>query len=74
MTYAPGRWCRTLFPQALAAQPITVYGDGEQRRCFCHVRDVVQALTPLLDREDLYGEVVNIGFAGEVSIFELATR
>jgi UDP-glucose 4-epimerase len=60
--------------QALAGQPITVYGTGEQRRCFCHVRDVVCALTSLLNRDDLYGEVFNIGSTEEVSIFELATR
>lgn len=58
--------------QALLGQPITVYGNGEQRRCFCHVRDVVRALSDLLNREDLYGEVFNIGSTEEVSILELA--
>jgi UDP-glucose 4-epimerase len=60
--------------QALAGQPITVFGTGEQRRCFCHVRDVVRALSELLTRDDLYGEVLNIGSTEEVSILELATR
>jgi UDP-glucose 4-epimerase len=60
--------------QALTGQPITVFGTGEQRRCFCHVRDVVQALSELLTRDDLYGEVLNIGSTEEVSILELATR
>jgi UDP-glucose 4-epimerase len=60
--------------QALTGQPITVFGTGEQRRCFCHVRDVVRALSDLLARDDLFGEVLNIGSTEEVSILELATR
>lgn len=63
-----------LVRQALAGQPITVYGNGEQRRCFCHVRDVVRALCALINREDLAGEVLNIGSTEEVSILELARR
>lgn len=64
----------TLVRQALAHEPITVFGSGEQRRCFCHVLDVVQALEAMLDREDLSGEVINIGSSEEVSILELAAR
>jgi UDP-glucose 4-epimerase len=64
----------TFVRQALAGQPITVFGNGEQRRCFCHVRDVVRALTKLPDREDLYGQVLNIGSTEEVSMLELARR
>lgn len=64
----------TFVRQALAGQPISVYGSGEQRRCFCHVRDVVCALAELAAREDLYGEVFNIGATEEVSILELANR
>lgn len=63
-----------LVRQALAGQPITVYGNGEQKRCFCHVRDVVRALCALLDRADLAGEVFNIGSTEEVSMLELAHR
>ncbi len=63
-----------LVRQALSGQPITVYGNGEQRRCFCDVRDVVRALSALLAREDLAGEVFNIGSTEEVSILELALR
>jgi len=63
-----------LVRQALSGQPITVYGNGEQRRCFCDVRDVVRALCALLAREDLAGEVFNIGSTEEVSILELARR
>jgi UDP-glucose 4-epimerase len=64
----------TFVRQALSEQPLTVYGTGQQRRCFCHVRDVVRALADLLDREDLHGEVLNIGSTEEVSIVELAGR
>jgi UDP-glucose 4-epimerase len=60
--------------QALAGRPLTVYGDGSQRRCFCHVYDVVGAVATLLERRDAYGEVVNLGTQEEVSILELAER
>jgi UDP-glucose 4-epimerase len=59
--------------QALADQPLTVYGNGEQSRCFCHVADVVEALTGLIEREP-YGEVFNIGSTEEVTIMQLAQR
>jgi UDP-glucose 4-epimerase len=58
--------------QALANQPITVHGDGSQSRCFCHVADVVQALVAIMEREDLYGEVINIGNDEEITIRGLA--
>jgi UDP-glucose 4-epimerase len=64
----------TFVRQALAGQPISVFGTGEQQRCFCHVRDVVRAMADLAAREDLYGEVFNIGSTEEVSIIELARR
>jgi UDP-glucose 4-epimerase len=60
--------------QAVAGQPITVHGDGTQRRCFCYVDDVVRALVDLMNRESAYGEVFNIGGTDEVSIDELARR
>jgi nucleoside-diphosphate-sugar epimerase len=58
--------------QAMAGQPLTVYGDGTQQRVFCHVRDVTQVLADLMERDDVYGEVFNIGGNEEVSIGELA--
>ncbi len=58
--------------QAMAGQPLTVYGDGTQRRVFCHVGDVTQVLADLMERDDVYGEVFNIGGNEEVSIGELA--
>ncbi len=60
--------------QALSNEPIRVFGDGSQRRCFCHVADSVQAFIDLMLREDAYGEVFNIGSDEEVSILELAER
>ncbi len=64
----------SLVRQALAEQPLTVYGDGTQRRCFCHVGDVVRALADLMERDDTYGEVFNVGSTEEVSIGALAER
>jgi len=59
--------------QAISGQPITVYGDGEQRRCFTDVSDVVGALLKLSECEEAVGQVINIGNdAREVSIMDLA--
>jgi len=58
--------------QALAGRPMTVFGDGTQTRCFCHVSDVVGALTRLLDHPGAIGEVFNIGSTEELSIRQLA--
>jgi len=58
--------------QALAGKPITVYGTGDQTRCFCDVRDVVWALTELVRRDEAFGEVFNIGSTTEISIGALA--
>ncbi len=60
--------------QALAGEPITVFGDGTQRRCFTDVSDVVGALVGLMDHPDAAGEVFNIGSHHEVSILELAKK
>jgi UDP-glucose 4-epimerase len=60
--------------QALRNEPITVYGDGSQRRCFLHVSDAVRALTALMEADGAVGEVHNIGNTEEVSIVELAER
>ena len=63
-----------LVRQALAGQPLTVYGDGTQTRCFCHVADVVTALVALLDRDEAVGEVYNVGSDEEISMADLAGR
>ncbi len=60
--------------QALAGQPITVYGDGKQSRCFCHVADVVRALIGLMEKPEAYGHVYNIGNHQEISILDLAKQ
>jgi len=63
-----------LVRQALAGQPLTVYGDGQQTRCFCHVADVVRALAGLGRAPDAVGEVFNVGSTEEVTIEALARR
>jgi UDP-glucose 4-epimerase len=61
--------------QALAGRPITVYGDGMQTRCFCHVSDVVTALIDLMLLGDAaHGQVFNIGGQDEISMLSLAER
>ncbi|MFJ7218825.1 NAD-dependent epimerase/dehydratase family protein [Amycolatopsis sp. NPDC098790] len=60
--------------QALAGEPITVFGDGQQTRCFCHVHDVVPALVALLSDETAYGKVFNLGSNEQTTIAQLAER
>ena len=60
--------------QALAGEPITVFGDGTQSRSFTHVADVVGALLKLVDEPKAIGQVINIGNTEEVTIQKLAER
>ena len=60
--------------QALSGEPIQVYGDGEQTRCFTYVGDAVRAISALMDAPEAEGEVFNIGSREEISINELAER
>lgn len=60
--------------QARCGEPITVYGDGSQRRCFTWVDDVVNALIALSEHPGAVGEIFNVGCTEEVSILELAER
>ena len=60
--------------QALAGEPITVFGDGTQSRAFTHVADVVDALIKLVNEPAAIGEVINIGSGEEISIGRLAER
>ena len=60
--------------QALAGQPITVFGDGSQSRSFTYVGDVVRAMVALIDEPRAVGQVFNIGNGQEISIGELAAR
>ena len=64
----------TFVRQALAGQPITVFGDGTQSRSFTYVGDVVDALVRLAGEPRAIGGVFNIGNTGEVSIRDLAER
>lgn len=63
-----------LVRQAVAGEPLTVYGDGHQTRCFCHVSDVVDGLLRVLDHPDSVGQVFNLGSQEEISMLELADR
>ncbi|MBN1218841.1 MAG: GDP-mannose 4,6-dehydratase [Anaerolineae bacterium] len=60
--------------QAIRGEPITVYGDGSQTRCFCHVQDVTRAIIGLAQHPDALGQVYNIGSTEEITIGELAER
>ncbi len=59
--------------QAMRGEPLTVYGDGTQRRSFCHVADVVRALCALCAHPGAHGRVYNVGATNEISMAELAT-
>jgi UDP-glucose 4-epimerase len=58
--------------QALAGEPITVFGTGRQSRCFCHVSDTVEAIVRLLDTPGTDGQVFNVGSDREISMRDLA--
>jgi UDP-glucose 4-epimerase len=60
--------------QAVLNETLTVYGDGLQSRCFCHVQDVVAALLGLLHHPDAEGDVFNVGSTEEISMLDLAQR
>ncbi len=59
---------------ALKNKPLTIFGDGKQTRCFCHVLDTVQALIGLADSSNTEGEIFNVGNPQEISIVQLAER
>ncbi len=62
----------TFVRQALAEEPLTVFGTGAQKRCFAYIGDVIEALVRIIRLGELEGEVVNIGNDQEISIDELA--
>ncbi len=64
----------TFVRQALANQPLSVFGTGEQSRCFCHVGDVVRAIDGLARSDAAIGEVFNVGSTEEISMAKLARR
>ncbi|MGH9011678.1 MAG: NAD-dependent epimerase/dehydratase family protein [Acidimicrobiia bacterium] len=59
--------------QALADEPLTVHGDGTQRRCFGYVGDIVPAMMALTECDDAVGQAINLGSTEETSIAELAS-
>ena len=59
---------------ALKNEPLSVYGSGDQIRCFCHVDDAVQALLLVMDSDKAIGEVFNVGNNQQISIMELAKK
>jgi len=63
-----------LAKQAAAGQPLTVYGDGRQTRCFCNVKDTVRAVVSLSQEAKAIGEIFNIGSSEEITILDLAKR
>lgn len=77
-TYGPnmekedGRVISNFVMQALTHKPITVYGSGKQTRSFCYVSDMVQALYSLATKENMGGEIINLGNPEEYSIQDLA--
>ncbi|HBO11424.1 MAG TPA: NAD-dependent dehydratase [Halieaceae bacterium] len=79
-TYGPrmhpndGRVVSNFIVQALAGEPITLYGDGEQTRSFCYVDDLVDGLIALMDSPDAVTGPINLGNPREFSIRELAEQ
>lgn len=77
-TYGPGmrgddgRIVSNFITQALAGEPLTIYGTGEQTRSFCYVSDMVEGLISLISVPDNPGAPVNLGNPGEFTVAELA--
>ncbi len=60
--------------QALNDEPLTIYGDGLQTRCFAHVKDVVRAIVLIIDSPNAVGEVFNVGNDKQITILNLAKK
>jgi len=60
--------------RALKNEPVLIYGTGRQRRCFCYVEDLIDAVTGLMNCEEAAGEVYNIGSREEITIESLADK
>ncbi len=69
-----GRAIPNFITQAMADEPITVYGDGSQTRSFCYVSDMVNGIYKAMISNEMRGEVVNLGNPGEITVLELAER
>ncbi|MDZ7726959.1 MAG: UDP-glucuronic acid decarboxylase family protein [Dehalococcoidia bacterium] len=79
-TYGPmsdpedGRLVPNFITQALAGQPLTVYGDGQQTRSLCYVSDLVEGLLLAMETPGTCGELMNLGNPEEHTVLEFATR
>ena len=77
-TYGPrmdeqdGRVVPNFIVQALQNQPITIYGDGTQTRCFCYVADLVDGIVRLMRSDDRVTGPINLGSADEITVLQLA--
>ncbi|MEW6053687.1 MAG: UDP-glucuronic acid decarboxylase family protein [Nitrospirota bacterium] len=77
-TYGPrmhpndGRVVSSFIMQALKGEPITVYGDGQQTRCFCYVDDMIEGIMKLMSSADNLTGPINLGSPAEVSVIALA--
>ena len=59
---------------ALNSEPLTVYGSGDQSRCFCHVRDAIKGILAIIDSKETIGDAFNVGNNVEISIRDLADQ
>jgi UDP-glucuronate decarboxylase len=77
-TYGPrmdeqdGRVVPNFIVQALQNQPITIYGDGSQTRCFCYVSDLIEGIVRLMRSDDRITGPINLGSADEITVMQLA--
>ena len=69
-----GRVIPNFVRQALDGEPLTVYGDGNQTRSFCHVSDMVKGLLLAMNTKEAAGEVINLGNPNEMRVIDLAAR
>lgn len=79
-TYGPnmevndGRVISNFITQCITEKPITIYGDGSQTRSFCYVSDLVQGLVNMGEKENLKGEIINLGNPNEKTVKEIANK
>ena len=67
-----GRVISNLITQTLKNDPITIYGDGKQTRCFCYIDDMIQALILMMNSNDELIGPINLGNPDEISVLNLA--
>jgi len=79
-TYGPrmhpndGRVVSNFIVQALRGEPLTIYGDGSQTRCFCYVDDMIESLIRLMNSPDDFTGPVNLGNPEEITVLQLAEK